>query len=866
MEGITNNRFTIRLLLIGFGIGLLFPSLGIVIELFRLGLDINEENLLKIHEANWIFYLLDSAPFVLALVFYFLSIWYSKTYSHLENDLNVQLENIGRVTQFAEKIGNGELKAVLESKGANDTLANSLIEMRNNLIKANQKEDDRNWIITGVAEVGMILRSADKLSDLSEKILPYLSKRVEALQGAFYVVNDDDEDNEFIEMTGSYAYNKKKYLEAKFKFGQGLVGQAAIEKNTVFRTEIPYNYVYITSGLLGDRRPKSILIVPLMTDEKVYGVVELASLSVMTPLQINFIQELSEIIARTIFSLKVNERTIRLLSESQQLSEELQQRQEQLNQNAEEMRATQEELRRSNIKLEEQIEEVNNSQKRIHVLLENSSEIITICDADGKLSYVSPSVHVILGYSPEELVGTYETERVNELGVEDFKGMLTSVIQHPTNKATIQYSYKSKTGEMIWMEATAKNMLKDSAINGIVINARDITERRRAEKESRMRSQMQSLSENSPDLITRVSKEGKIYYINPVIGKLTSFSPDDFLQKRIKDAPFTELIKTEWEQIVWDVVKTREKLNKEMAFASLEGNRVMSVNAIPEFGSDESLESILLVSSDITDRKAAEQEIQNKNKKITESINYAQRIQHAILPDNNLISKVFPSSFMFYKPRDVVSGDFPWYTTIGDDHFIAVVDCTGHGVPGALLSLIGYFILNDIVKSRKISEPGKILDMLDEGVTKTLKQDEADSVTKDGMDISLCKVNFKTKKLEYAGAHRPLYYFNGEEIEEFKGNKFPIGGGIYKNQTSFTNYTVEFKKGDSFYFFSDGFPDQFGGPENKKFGPAKIRSLVAENKKTKNMKEMHQLFATEFEDWMGNHKQMDDVLLIGIEV
>jgi serine phosphatase RsbU (regulator of sigma subunit) len=303
-----------------------------------------------------------------------------------------------------------------------------------------------------------------------------------------------------------------------------------------------------------------------------------------------------------------------------------------------------------------------------------------------------------------------------------------------------------------------------------------------------------------------------------------------------------------------------------MAFASLEGNRVMSVNAIPEFGSDESLESILLVSSDITDRKAAEQEIQNKNKKITESINYAQRIQHAILPDNNLISKVFPSSFMFYKPRDVVSGDFPWYTTIGDDHFIAVVDCTGHGVPGALLSLIGYFILNDIVKSRKISEPGKILDMLDEGVTKTLKQDEADSVTKDGMDISLCKVNFKTKKLEYAGAHRPLYYFNGEEIEEFKGNKFPIGGGIYKNQTSFTNYTVEFKKGDSFYFFSDGFPDQFGGPENKKFGPAKIRSLVAENKKTKNMKEMHQLFATEFEDWMGNHKQMDDVLLIGIEV
>ncbi|MBY0425482.1 MAG: PAS domain S-box protein, partial [Cytophagales bacterium] len=492
-----------------------------------MGIPFSWDGVAQVHEENWGIYLIDSLPVVFVLVSFVASNWFSRRYEHLESELGTQLENIGRVTQFAEKIGKGELNTVLESKGSEDSLANALIEMRNNLIEANRKEDNRNWIITGVAEVGMILRSADKLTDLAEKILPYLCKRIEALQGAFYVVNDDDEDNEFIEMTGSYAYNKKKYLEAKFKFGQGLVGQAAIEKDIVFRTEIPYNYVYVTSGLLGDKRPKSILIVPLITEEKVYGVVELASLTVMTPLQISFIKELSEIIARTIFSLKVNERTVRLLSESQQLSEELQQRQEQLNQNAEEMRATQEELRRSNIKLEEQIEEVNNSQKRIHVLLENSSEIITICDADGRLSYVSPSVHVILGYTPEELIGSFETERVNELGVEDFKNMLKKVSEFPTQKATIQYSYRSKSGEMIWMEATAKNMLSDQAINGIVINARDITERRRAEKESRMRSQMQSLSENSPDLITRVSKEGKIYYINPVVENLTTSKPAD---------------------------------------------------------------------------------------------------------------------------------------------------------------------------------------------------------------------------------------------------------------------------------------------------------------------------------------------------
>ena len=138
----------------------------------------------------------------------------------------------------------------------------------------------------------------------------------------------------------------------------------------------------------------------------------------------------------------------------------------------------------------------------------------------------------------------------------------------------------------------------------------------------------------------------------------------------------------------------------------------MQVNAIPEFDESDKLESVLVVSHDITDRKMIELEIQNKNKKITESINYAKRIQTAILPNSRVISKALPDSFILYKPRDVVSGDFPWFMQVKDDIFIAAVDCTGHGVPGALLSLIGYFLLNDIVRSRKITEPGKILDCL----------------------------------------------------------------------------------------------------------------------------------------------------------
>ena len=301
-----------------------------------------------------------------------------------------------------------------------------------------------------------------------------------------------------------------------------------------------------------------------------------------------------------------------------------------------------------------------------------------------------------------------------------------------------------------------------------------------------------------------------------------------------------------------------------MDFPSVMGDRVMQVNAIPEFDDNKNLESVLVVSHDISERKAIELEIQNKNKKINDSINYAKRIQNAILPNTRLINKTLPDSFILYKPRDVVSGDFPWFVQIKSDIFIAAVDCTGHGVPGALLSLIGYFLLNDIVRSRKITEPGKILDLLDEGVTQTLRQDQDDSATKDGMDIALCRINMESRTVEYAGAHRPLYFMKNGVMDEIKGNKFPIGGGIFKNQTNFTTTRIELGKGDSFYFSSDGFPDQFGGPEVRKFGPKKTRELI-EKCHTMPMKEAMAIFDQEWEAWKADHKQTDDVLLIGIK-
>jgi PAS domain S-box-containing protein len=762
---------------------------------------------------------------------------------------------------FAKRIGEGKYDTEFKPASDDDILGMSLLTMRKNLIENERRDTERNWIVRGVAEISEILRMHDAIDQLGDDVIKFIIGKIGAVQGAFYVVNDESTPH-MIEMRASFAYNRKKYLKAKFKFAEGLVGQAAIEKDTILRTEVPDDFVTLTSGILGDQKPSCILIVPLITNEEVYGVLEFAAFKKFDTSQVNFVQELSLILARTIFNIKVNERTRRLLAESQAMSNELKEKQEVLRQNAEEMQATQEELKRSNQMLEEQVEEVNRTQKRMQLLLENASEVITIYEEDETIRYISPSVETILGYGQKEMIGKSDMEKVQEEHRNIFKDLFKKMTTHPDEKVTVQYEYRAKDGSFIWLESTGTNCMSNPAIHGFILNSRDITERRRAEQEQRMRSKMQALSENSPDLITRLEGE-LISYINPVIEEYTGKKPHDFLNKKVKDVELDFSILEGWLKVVEKVNESSKTVSTEMDFPSEMGKRVMQVNAIPEFDETNKLESVLVVSHDITDRKMIELEIQNKNKKITESINYAKRIQTAILPNSKVISRAIPDSFILYKPRDVVSGDFPWFVQIKDEIFIAAMDCTGHGVPGALLSLIGYFLLNDIVRSRKITEPGIILDLLDEGVTTTLRQDE-DSTTKDGMDIALCKININSGEVEYAGAHRPLYIIKGGLMEEVKGNKFPIGGGIFKNQTNFTNTKIKLSKGDSIYFSSDGFPDQFGGPEARKFGPKKVRDIIDRVHKLP-MEEAIKVFDHEWENWRGEHKQTDDVLLIGIK-
>lgn len=255
--------------------------------------------------------------------------------------------------------------------------------------------------------------------------------------------------------------------------------------------------------------------------------------------------------------------------------------------------------------------------------------------------------------------------------------------------------------------------------------------------------------------------------------------------------------------------------------------------------------------------------IEEKNKDITDSINYAKRIQDTFLPAKELKYKIFSNAFVFFKPKDIVSGDFYWFTEKNGKRIIAACDCTGHGVPGALMSMIGNNILNQIINENGITSPDEILNQLNIEVRKALKQGQQ-SETKDGMDIALLTFNSETE-IEYAGAQRPLWIIRNNELEEIKADKFSIGGIQSGNEKKFTKHILSLSKDDCIYIFSDGFADQFGGPEGKKFMSKQLKNVLLANH-TLPILEQENILNKTIESWKGGREQIDDILIIGIKI
>lgn len=286
---------------------------------------------------------------------------------------------------------------------------------------------------------------------------------------------------------------------------------------------------------------------------------------------------------------------------------------------------------------------------------------------------------------------------------------------------------------------------------------------------------------------------------------------------------------------------------------------------------------IIGVLTDIDKLKKQEIEIQKKNEKlsiqkakietahnhITDSINYASRIQTAAMPSPKLRQEILPEHFVLFKPRDIVSGDYFWMQNIKHYLLVAAVDCTGHGVPGALLSMLGISFLNDIVRQAEITQANQVLEEMRKRIKATLGQAGDKSGSQDGMDMAFYIIDLNTNVIQFSGAQNPLYLYREGELSEYKADRQPIA--IYPREQPFTNHEFQLQKGDALYTFSDGFVDQFGGDKGKKYMSKRFKQTLGEIQ-DRTMPEQKTILEQTFDNWRGDRKQIDDVLVIGLKI
>ena len=254
-------------------------------------------------------------------------------------------------------------------------------------------------------------------------------------------------------------------------------------------------------------------------------------------------------------------------------------------------------------------------------------------------------------------------------------------------------------------------------------------------------------------------------------------------------------------------------------------------------------------------------ELELREKHITDSLIYAQRIQEALLPSEAYFRKHFEDSFIFFRPKDIVSGDFYWLGEKGDKIFVVAADCTGHGVPGALMSMIGREIIERTINEDKIETPSKILAILNKGLEKTFSREKnIGTIIRDGMDIGLCVIDKKRKKLIYGGAFFQLYLIRNNSLIEIKGDKIIIG--MNPEAVSYTDHELDLQEDDIIYIFSDGYVDQFGGSENKKFMYRRFRYLLLTIHRFP-VNDQKSILEENIRAWMGRNIQVDDIMVIG---
>lgn len=422
-------------------------------------------------------------------------------------------------------------------------------------------------------------------------------------------------------------------------------------------------------------------------------------------------------------------------------------------------------------------------------------------------------------------------------------------------------------------------LAKKNLENKVIERTTEITNQNQIiEQKNKELERLSLVASKSENLVVITDSKGNVEWVNDSFIRLNGASLNEMIASRGPNIrQFSN--NTDINNIIDKCVLTKKPVLYESLNITKDGRKVWESSTLtPIYDDKGALKNMIIIDTEITERKNAEEQIRQKNKDITDSIVYARHIQEALFPKDSYVNKFLSRSFGLYMPKDIVSGDFAWFSIKEDKIFIAAVDCTGHGVPGAFLSVLGTSLLNHIINEKQIYQPDAILMALSLEIQKSLHQYDHESDVKDAMDIALCSIKYSYKnekivyeQLQYASAFRPLIFFkkqNGSkpELIEYRPDKIAIGGDTedIKN-TKYTNNIINLNPEDTFYIFSDGITDQFGGEKNKKLTLRRFKERLCDMQHL-SMVEQKKYLSDFIDKWKNIHEQTDDILIIGVKV
>jgi PAS domain S-box-containing protein len=374
--------------------------------------------------------------------------------------------------------------------------------------------------------------------------------------------------------------------------------------------------------------------------------------------------------------------------------------------------------------------------------------------------------------------------------------------------------------------------------------------------------QLSIVASRTDNVVLILNPQGDIEYVNESFQKLNHITLKEILEKKLNI--FNSSNNNRVRDFIDEAVAGRKSIKYESYNDKDPNNKVWEASTLtPIFDENDKLKKIIIIDSDITESKRQQRIIEQKHQEITDSINYAERIQRTFLATTELLNQNFKDYFVFFQPKDVVSGDFYWASKLSNGNFaFATADSTGHGVPGAIMSLLNITSLEKAIEHHL--NPADILNHTRKTIIERLKRDGSQEGGKDGMDCSLISFDFKNKQIHIANANNPVWIVRGKEMIEIKPDKMPVGKHD-KDSQPFTLKTVDVFQGDVVYALTDGFPDQFGGEKGKKFMIKNLKTLLLNNAHLP-MQEQQKLLATTFKNWVGDYEQVDDVAVVGVRI